>query len=74
MQIKTLATLAVLTTLPACSSMYYGMMESFGKEKRHIMLERVEEARDDQSEAKDQFRTTLDRFKADGLATTTHQA
>lgn len=46
-----------------CSSMYYSAMESFGVEKRHIMVDRVEEARDAQEEAKEQFKTTLERFK-----------
>ncbi|MFG0318711.1 MAG: DUF2959 domain-containing protein [Planctomycetota bacterium JB042] len=57
------AALAVLLATASCSSMYYGMMESFGVEKRHIMVDRVEEARDDQEDAKEQFKTTLERFK-----------
>lgn len=46
-----------------CSSIYYATMEKLGKEKRDILISRVQDAREDQAEAKDQFRTTLDRFK-----------
>lgn len=60
---RSAALCAVLLTTASCSSMYYGFMESFGVEKRHIMVDRVEEARDDQEEAKEQFKTTLERFK-----------
>ena len=55
--------LFLLLTTSACSSMYYATMESFGMQKRHILVDRVEEARDDQEEAKEQFKTTLQRFK-----------
>lgn len=56
--------LASLLAAAACSSVYYRTMEAFGKEKRHLMVDRVEEARDEQEDAKEQFQTTLDRFKA----------
>lgn len=57
------AALVALLAFASCSSMYYGVMESFGVEKRHIMVDRVEEAREDQEDAKEQFKTTLERFK-----------
>jgi len=60
---RSLVAAAAAATLVSCSSMYYGMMESFGKEKRHIMVDRVEDVRDDQEDAKEQFKTTLERFK-----------
>jgi hypothetical protein len=44
--------------------MYYGTMEKFGVEKREILVDRIEEARDDQEEAKEQFQTALEQFKA----------
>ncbi len=56
--------LAVLTLVPACSSMYYGMMENFGVEKREILADRVVEGRDEQEEAKEQFVSALEAFKA----------
>jgi hypothetical protein len=45
-----------------CKSTYYATMEKFGKHKRDLLVDRVEEARVDQEEAKQQFRTALDRF------------
>jgi chromosome segregation ATPase len=56
-------TLAALL-LPGCQSAYYGTMEAFGVHKRDILVDRVEEARDDQSEAKEQFQSALDQFMA----------
>ncbi|MEM7515574.1 MAG: DUF2959 domain-containing protein [Planctomycetota bacterium] len=51
--------------LPSCSTTpYYAMMEKFGVEKRDILVDRVAEAREDQTEAKEQFQTTLEAFKA----------
>lgn len=47
----------------ACSSAYYSFWEKFGYEKRDIFVERVEEARDSQTEAKEEFKTTLERFQ-----------
>jgi len=47
----------------ACSSAYYGTMETFGVHKRDILVDRVTDARDDQEEAKKQFQTTLDAFR-----------
>ena len=47
----------------ACDKAYYGTMKKFGLEKRHILVDRVKEARDGQEEAKEQFKTTLERFK-----------
>jgi len=47
-----------------CKSAYYGTLETFGKHKRDLLVERVEEARDDQQEAKESFQTALERFSA----------
>jgi len=44
--------------------MYYGAMEKVGIHKRDIMVDRVEEARDSQQEAKEQFLTTMQQFKS----------
>jgi chromosome segregation ATPase len=45
-----------------CQKAYYGAMEKFGVHKRDIMVDRVEEARDSQQEAKEQFRSALEQF------------
>jgi hypothetical protein len=39
------------------------MMETFGHEKRDILVTRVKDARDEQDAAKKQFQTTLQRFQ-----------
>lgn len=46
-----------------CKSAYYSTMETFGYEKRDILSDRVKDARDSQTEAKEQFKTTLERFQ-----------
>ena len=43
-----------------CQKAYYGTMEKFGVHKRDIMVERVEDARDSQQEAKEQFLSALE--------------
>lgn len=55
-------TLAVF--LSACSSAYYGTMEKLGIEKRDIMVDRVEDARDAQDDASEQFTSALDQFRS----------
>jgi hypothetical protein len=55
---------AATATVPmsSCKSVYYGTMETLGQHKRDILVDRVESARDDQEEAKEQFRSALDSF------------
>jgi hypothetical protein len=55
---------AVLALLGACSSAYYKTMEGFGIEKRDILVDRVEDARDAQGDAAGQFASALDQFRA----------
>lgn len=54
----------LLCAFTACKSAYYGTMEAFGYEKRDILVDRVEDARDEQEQAKVQFTSALDQFKA----------
>lgn len=58
--------LPVLLILPllltACSSAQYAVMEKFGIHKREILVDRVEDARDSQQEAKEQFASALEEF------------
>lgn len=54
----------VLILLGACSSAYYKTMESVGIEKRDILVDRVEEARDAQDAASEQFASALEQFRA----------
>jgi Protein of unknown function (DUF2959) len=48
----------------ACDSLYYKTMKRFGVEKRDILVKRVRDARKSQEEAKDEFKTALERFKS----------
>jgi hypothetical protein len=47
-----------------CSSTYYSIWQKLGWEKRDILVDRVKDARDDQTKAKEQFKTTLEQFQA----------
>lgn len=58
-----LGLVVAVVALAGCDRAYYGAMKSLGIEKRHILVDRVEEARDGQVDAKEEFRTTLERFK-----------
>ena len=59
-----LAAVTVTVLLTACSSAYYKTMEGFGIEKRDILVDRVEDARDAQDSASEQFASALDRFRS----------
>ncbi len=58
----TLILLALL--LCACQSAYYGAMEKVGYHKRDIMINRVEEVQDAQTDAKEQFSSALEQYQA----------
>ncbi len=55
-------TALALPALQSCSQAYYGAWEKIGVHKRDIMVERVEKARDSQTEAQKQFQSALDQF------------
>jgi hypothetical protein len=57
-----LALVAAVGVLPSCQKAYYGAMETLGKHKRDLLVERVTEARDSQEQAKEQFKTALEAF------------
>lgn len=50
--------------LAACTGVYYRALETVGIEKRDILVNRVENARDAQMDAKDQFTSALEQFRA----------
>ena len=50
--------IATLSTT-SCRSAYYKTMEAFGRHKRDLLVDRVEEARDAQEDAKEQFQSAL---------------
>ncbi len=52
-----------LVSLVACRSTYYAVWEKLGREKRDLLRHRVIDARDEQKEASQQFKTALERMK-----------
>ncbi len=46
-----------------CQSAYYSAMEKFGKEKRHILIDNVEDVQDSQAKAQEEFKDALTRLK-----------
>lgn len=56
--------LLLALALGGCSTVYYNTMEKLGFEKRDILVDRVEDARDAQSEAQETFRSSLARFQS----------
>lgn len=57
------AFLIILTLLfSGCATTYYSAMEKAGIHKRDIMVDRVEEARDAQSEAQEELKDALEQF------------
>jgi hypothetical protein len=56
--------IAVAVGFLGCSAAYYGTLEQLGIEKRDILVDRVGDAKDAQEDAKEQFATALERFRA----------
>jgi hypothetical protein len=61
---RPLLPLALVLALAGCRSAYYGAMETFGVHKREILVDRVEEGRDAQKEAKEQLVSALEAFQS----------
>jgi hypothetical protein len=61
---KKIIAFAVIWLMFGCESAYYKTMETMGYHKRDIMVERVEDARDAQEEAKAQFESALEKFSS----------
>jgi hypothetical protein len=60
-----LCTFALLgLVLGGCQSLAYKAYESIGVEKRDLLVKRVSAAREAQTDAREQFSTALDRFRA----------
>ena len=62
--LKSLFICLLLIAVTSCQTAYYQTMEKFGVQKRHILSERVEKARDSQIDAKEQFQSAYDQFTA----------
>jgi len=61
-QLIILGFMSGLLGLCGCQKAYYKTMETFGYHKRDILVERVEESRDAQEQAKEQFKSALEKF------------
>ena len=56
--------LRAVLIFPGCQTVYYETMEKFGVQKRKILVNRIEGARDDQEATKEQFKSALEEFSA----------
>jgi hypothetical protein len=61
-RLRTICLFTVAVSFAGCQSAYYKTMETFGKYKRDILVDRVENARDAQEAAKQQFQSALEKF------------
>lgn len=59
---RLLATLLFTTLLAACQSAYYEAAEQVGYHKRDILVDRVEDSRDAQQDAEEQFQSALEQL------------
>ncbi len=55
---------AVFLLMVGCQTTYYALWEKMGKEKRHLLKDNVEQVREEQAEASEQFATVVERIKA----------
>lgn len=61
--LRFVAVVGLAVLLSSCATTYYKTMETFGIQKRDILVDRVEEARDSQEEAGEQFQSALESFR-----------
>ncbi len=54
----------LLVYISACSQAYYGALEKVGIHKRDIMVDRVQDAKQSQEDARDQFQSALEEFSS----------
>jgi ElaB/YqjD/DUF883 family membrane-anchored ribosome-binding protein len=59
-----LITLLVVTSFAGCSAAYYGALENVGIEKRDILVDRVDDVRDSQDDASEQFVSALEQYRS----------
>ncbi|HEY8998565.1 MAG TPA: DUF2959 family protein, partial [Edaphobacter sp.] len=55
--------LAASLAFTGCTRTYYKAMATFGKEKRDILVSRVKDSRKEQEQAKEQIKTTMEKFQ-----------
>jgi len=54
---------AMVIFISGCSTAYYATMEKFGKEKRHILVDNVEDVQESQVKAQEEFKDALTKIK-----------
>jgi hypothetical protein len=59
---KKLIVISIFLCLSSCQSAYYAAWEKVGVEKRDILVDRVENAKDSQEEAQEQFSSALEQL------------
>ena len=63
-QVAVFGAMPLLLAMVACSSTYYRALETVGIEKRDILADRVEDAREAQGKAKEQFTSALEQYRS----------
>ncbi len=61
---RLLCLIGTVSLLSACQSTYYSAMEQVGVHKRDILVDRVDNAKESQQEAQEQFKSALDQYRA----------
>jgi len=54
---------ALIMPMTGCAPAYYAAMEKIGKEKRHLLKDRVEDVKTDQTKAQEEFKDALTRIR-----------
>ena len=62
--LRTLGAACAVLWLAGCSAAYYKALETFGVEKRDVLVDRVQDAKGAQENAQEQFRDALEQFQA----------
>ena len=62
--IRSMIFVLATASLAACSAAYYGALENIGIEKRDILVDRVDDARDAQDDASEQFVSALEQYRS----------
>ena len=62
--LKKIVLMSLIVLLTGCQTAYYSAMEKVGVHKRDILVDRVEEARDSQDDAQQQFKDALEQYRA----------
>ena len=63
-RLSVLFCLLAALSLCGCQTTYYKAMRTLGKEKRDILVSRIQDAKKDQQQTSDQIKTTMESFQA----------